>query len=107
MPDEISPELFTHLVELAALELGPDEGEYLRGQLNGQLKAIHELERAPVPDDVPLAAHGVPFLAGIRPPLRADEADCDPELAARILAQAPETDEGYFVVPEIPHTDIG
>ena len=106
MPDEVSPELFAHLVELAALELGADEGEYLRRQLNGQLKAIHELERADVADDVPLAAHGVSFPPGIRPPLRADEADCDPALAARILAQAPETDEGYFVAPEIPHTDI-
>jgi len=106
MPDEISPELFAHLVELAALELGPDEGEYLRRQLNGQLKAIHELERTPVPDDVPLAAHGVVFGPDIRPSLRADLADCDPALAARILAQAPETEEGYFVVPEIPHTDL-
>lgn len=106
MPDEISPELFAHLVDLAALALGPDESEYLRRQLNGQLKAIRELERAAVPDDVPLAAHGVPFPPGIRPPLRADEASRDPALAARILAQAPESDEGYFLVPEIPHTDV-
>jgi aspartyl/glutamyl-tRNA(Asn/Gln) amidotransferase C subunit len=107
MPDEISPELFAHLVELAALELGADEGEYLRKQLNGQLKAIHELERVPVPVEVPPAAHGVPFLPAIRPALRADTANCDPALAARILAQAPESDEGYFVVPEIPHIDLG
>ena len=37
MSDPITPELFTHLVELAALELTPPEAEYLRGQLNGQL----------------------------------------------------------------------
>ena len=106
MPDDISPELFDHLAELAALELRPDEREYLRGQLNGQLKAIHELERIPVPDDVPPAAHGVPYPPEIRPPLRADEAWVDAALAERILAQAPETDEGYFVVPEIPHTEL-
>ena len=106
MPDDISPELFDHLAELAALELRPDEREYLRGQLNGQLKAIHELESIPVPDDVPPAAHGVPYPPEIRPPLRADEAWVDAALAERILAQAPEADEGYFVVPEIPHTEL-
>lgn len=106
MSDEITPELFAHLVDLAALALSAEEGEYLRGQLNGQLKAVHELERIPVPDDIPPAAHGVPFLPAIRPDLRADEARTDAGLAERILAQAPEQDEGYFVVPDIPHTDL-
>jgi len=103
--DEITPELFAHLVELAALELTPEEGEYLRGQLNGQLKAIHELERIPVPDDVPPAAHGVAFPPEIRPAPRADETrPCGD--AEKILKQAPEAEEGYFVVPEIPHTEL-
>jgi aspartyl/glutamyl-tRNA(Asn/Gln) amidotransferase C subunit len=106
VPDEISPELFTHLASLAALELDPRETEYLRQQLNGQLKAIAELERIEVPDDVPPAAHGVPFAAAIRPAPRADVANVDPVLAARILRQAPEGDEGYFVVPEIRHTQL-
>ena len=103
MPDDISPELFDRLAELAALELKPDEKEYLRGQLNGQLRAIHELERIPMPDGVPPAAHGVPYPPENRPPLRQDEAWVDGGLAERILAQAPQADEGYFVVPDIPH----
>lgn len=106
MADEITPELFERLAELAALDLGPQESEYLRGQLNSQLKAIHELARIPVAADVPPAAHGITYTAGLRPPLRADVPDCDPALAARILAQAPESGDGYFVVPEIPHTEI-
>lgn len=106
MADTITPELFAYLVELAALELAPDEAEYLRGQLNNQLKAIAELERISVPDDVPPAAHGVSFAAAARPALRADEPRGDPAAPAKILAQAPETDDGYFVVPEIPHTDL-
>lgn len=106
MPDEISPELFARLAEFAALELNPDESEYLRTQLNGQLKAIAELERIAVPDDVPPAAHGVPFPPNIRPTLRDDHAEVDAALAERILRQAPEGDEGYFVVPEIPHTEL-
>lgn len=106
MPDEISPDLFARLAHLAALELDPGESEYLRQQLNGQLKAIAELERIAVPDDVPAAAHGVPFAPEIRAPLRMDQAKVDPVLAARILGQAPEGEEGYFVVPDIQHTQL-
>ncbi len=106
MSDEITPELFNYLVELAALELTPEEGEYLRGQLNNQLKAIRELERIPVPDDVPAAARGVPYPAALRPALRAD-VPRPSDLADAIRGQAPDTDDGYFVVPEIPHTDLG
>ena len=106
MPDEITPELFKHLVELAALELDAEEGEYLRTQLNSQLKAIQELERIDAPDDVPPAAHGVSYPPGLRPALREDEAHGDPALADRILAQAPERDERYFVAPETAHTEL-
>ena len=105
MSDEITPELFAHLAELAALELTPEESEYLRKELNGQLKAIHELEKIPVPDDVPPAAHGVAFPTAIRPALR-DDVPRPAAEAEKILQQAPETDEGYFVVPEIPHTEL-
>ncbi len=105
MSDEITPELFEHLVELAALKLTPEESQYLREQLNGQLKAIHELEGIPLSEEVPPAAHGVTFGAPIRPALREDEAKRSP-YAEAILKQAPETDEGYFVVPDIPHTDL-
>jgi aspartyl-tRNA(Asn)/glutamyl-tRNA(Gln) amidotransferase subunit C len=112
MADEITPELFEHLVELAALELGPDESEYLRAQLNGQLKAIAELERIAIPDDVPAAAHGIVYTPELSPPLRADEprpadsAAPGHTLADRILAQAPERDERYFVAPETQHTEL-
>lgn len=105
MSDLITPELFAHLAELAALDLSPEESEYLRQQLNGQLKAIAELERIPIPDDVPPAAHGVAFPPHIRPALREDTPRPSTD-AAKILAQAPEVDEGYFIVPEIPHTDL-
>jgi len=105
MPDEITPELFAQLAELAALELTPEESEYLRRELNGELKAIHELERLPIPDDAPSAAHGITFAPELRPSLRPDEARPD-SAAEAILRQAPETDEGYFVVPDIPHTDL-
>lgn len=106
MDDEITPEVFAHLVGLAAFELGAEEGEYLRKQLNGQLKAVRELERIPLAADVPPAAHGVPYPPDIRQALRPDVAHVDAALAARILAQAPESDDGYFVVPEIRSTEL-
>jgi aspartyl-tRNA(Asn)/glutamyl-tRNA(Gln) amidotransferase subunit C len=61
MPNIITPDLFEHLVQLAALELEPEEAGYLRKELNNQLKAIHELEAIPLEKNTPLASHGVPY----------------------------------------------
>ena len=105
MTDEITPELFEHLVELGAFEFNPEEADYLRRELNNQLKAVHQLEAVPVGEDVPLASHGVPYTADIRPGLREDVWDpC--ENPAEILAQAPQVEDGYIIVPDIPHTKL-
>ena len=127
MSDSISPEVFEHLVRLAALELDPQEAEYLRGQLNHQLKAIHELEAIPLEASTPTTSHGVPYTPETTPPIRPDEQKLDPAperalaeaperalaeaperalAAGKILAQAPELDDGYIIVPEIPHTEL-
>jgi aspartyl/glutamyl-tRNA(Asn/Gln) amidotransferase C subunit len=105
MSDSISPEIFAHLVDLAALELSDAEAEYLREQLNHQLKAIHELEAIPLEDDTPVTSHGVPYTAQISQPPRADVWQPSPDVE-RILTQAPEIDDGYIVVPDIPHTTL-
>lgn len=103
--DKISPELFQHLVELAALELDPEEGEYIRRQLNNQLLAIDELVQIPLDESTPLAAHGVPYPPEVSAALRPDEHQPFANSAA-ILAQAPQTEDGHFVTPDIPHEDI-
>jgi len=105
MTDEISRETFDHLVDLAALELSPAEAEYLRQQRNNQLKAIHELAAIPLDEQTLPTSHGVPYTPAISQPPRADvwQPYGDP---AAILAQAPESDEGYIVVPEIPTSQI-
>jgi aspartyl/glutamyl-tRNA(Asn/Gln) amidotransferase C subunit len=105
MTDEITPEIFDHLVLLAALELSPEEAEYLRRELNNQLKAIHELEAIPLDAATPVTSHGVPYTPEITPPTRTDEWTPYPT-PREITAQAPETDEGYIIVPEIPHTEL-
>ena len=105
MTDTIDPELFTRLVHLAALELTPKEAEYLRGQLNNQLKAIQQLEAIPLEGDTPLTSHGIPYTRVMSPAARVDEWKPYPD-PGDILAQAPESEEGYIVVPEIPHQEL-
>lgn len=105
MPDPITPEIFRHLVQLAALELSPEEGEYLRRELNNQLKAIGELEAIPLDPNAQPTSHGVIYTPESTPPIRNDTWQPSPNPAA-ILAQAPESDAGYIVVPEISHTAL-
>jgi aspartyl-tRNA(Asn)/glutamyl-tRNA(Gln) amidotransferase subunit C len=105
MIDEITPEIFDHMVRLAALELEAQEAEYLRRELNNQLKAIHELEAIPLSSSTPLTSHGVPYTTETTPPIRSD--DWKPYNGSEaILSQAPETENGYIVVPEIKHTEL-
>ncbi len=105
MSDAITPELFNHLVQLAALELDPQSAEYLRDQLNKQLKAIHELEEIPVDPDTPVASHGIAYTPQITQPERPDQWQPYPH-PEDILLQAPEVDENYIAVPDIPHTEL-
>jgi aspartyl-tRNA(Asn)/glutamyl-tRNA(Gln) amidotransferase subunit C len=106
MNEEIDVEVFQHLVVLAALELDEAEAEYLRRELNKQLKAIHELEAIPLQPETPLASHGVSYTPEITPPIRQDEWQADPS-REDILRQAPQSAERYIVVPEIPHQELG
>jgi aspartyl-tRNA(Asn)/glutamyl-tRNA(Gln) amidotransferase subunit C len=101
----ISAEVFDHLVLLASFELPQDEADYLRAQLNSQLKAIHELAAIEVPQDIKATSHGVPYTAEISSPLRPDEIESCPE-AEDIVRSAPETELGYIVVPDIPHEEL-
>ncbi len=105
MTDEISPETFAHLVDLAAFEFEADQAEYLRQQLNNQLKAISELEAIAVDDSVPASLHGVEFPIAARPATRPDEAKGFSE-RERLVEQVPDFEDGYVIVPDIPHKDL-
>lgn len=104
-PDEITPEVFDHLVDLAALELEPGEADYLRAQLNGQLRAIRALDAVSVDPHLPITSHGVPYSADLRADIREDVIGAS-DLADAILDQAPEVENRYFVVPDIPQEDL-
>lgn len=105
MSEQITREVFDHLVDLASLHLDEDQAEYLRGQLNNQLKAIAELAAIPLDNDVPISLHGVPFEEADSAQPRADVWKPYPDPAG-ILAQAPQVEDGYIVVPDIPHTEL-
>jgi aspartyl-tRNA(Asn)/glutamyl-tRNA(Gln) amidotransferase subunit C len=103
--EDITPELFNHLVQLAALELDDRQSEYLRSELNKQLASIRELEAIKLEDGLPAASHGVPYPPEHKPALREDKWEICPEARA-ITAQAPQFEEGYIIVPDIPHTTL-
>lgn len=105
MSEKISPEIFAHLVDLASLDLSDEEAVYLRKELNQQLKSIDELIAIPLNTELPRTTHGVAMPDDTRAPLRKDEWKPFDDIQA-ILDQAPETDEGAIVVPDIPHTDL-
>lgn len=105
MSETIDRETFRHLVGLASLELTEEESEYLLLQLNHQLSSIRELAAIPVPDDVPISLHGLDYPPETSAPLRPDEWQPS-DMAQDILSQAPDTRDGYIVVPDIPHTTL-
>ena len=101
----ITQEIFEHLVRLAALELGAEEAEYLRHELNQQLQAIRDLESIELSADLPITSHGVPYSPETRPELRQDRT-APSDKADAILEQAPEVEDRFIVVPDIPHTEL-
>lgn len=105
MSEQITVEIFNHLVDLAALELDSEQAEYLRKQLNAQLNSIHELEAIPLDEDVPISLHGIPYDEGNSSLPREDEWKPYPN-PKEILAQAPHVDDNYIIVPDIPHTTL-
>ncbi len=102
----IEPEIFTHLVELASFEFEADQADYLREQLNRQLKTIEELAAVPLDDSLPTEIHGVPYPVENRQSLRLDKTAKfnDRDL---LTAQFPQFEDGYVIVPDIPHQELG
>jgi len=104
--DNLIPrDVLDHLVDLAAFSLEEQEKSYLHEQMNNQLNSIRELEAIPLPDDLPVTTHGVDYGKDGTPPLRKDEwVPC--QNSSDILAQAPQVENDYIVVPDIPTTEL-
>ena len=100
--EAIKPEIFEHLVRLAAFELTEEESAYLRKELNAQLSAIRELEAIEVDPSLAITSHGVPYSPAMTPGLRQDENIACQE-ADDIVAGSPASEDRYIIVPDIPH----
>lgn len=103
--DQINIEVFNRLVELAAMELSAEQAAYLHRQLNNQLRAIRELASIPIDNSIESNLHGVPYIPEARPLLRED-AWSPSGTASAIHSQVPQLEDGYIVVPDIPHTTL-
>ena len=102
----IDSETFSHLVELASFEFEPDQADYLRAELNRQLKTIDELAAVPLDDSLPAEIHGVPYPPENRQNLRSDESATFPDRDL-LTGQFPQFEDGYVIVPDIPHQELG
>jgi aspartyl-tRNA(Asn)/glutamyl-tRNA(Gln) amidotransferase subunit C len=101
----IDPETFSHLVDLASFEFEPDQADYLRGQLNNQLKTIDELAAVPLDETLPQEIHGLPYPPANNQALRMDESAAFPNRDA-LTGQFPKFEDGYVIVPDIPHEEL-
>jgi aspartyl-tRNA(Asn)/glutamyl-tRNA(Gln) amidotransferase subunit C len=103
--EQITPQVFEHLVKLAALQLDGEQAEYLRRELNHQLQSIHELEAIPMPDGLSITVHGVTYPHSTPLDLREDQWQPFPN-SVDIIGQAPQSENDQFAVPDIPHTTL-
>jgi len=103
--EQITPQVFEHLIKLAALQLDEKQAEYLRRELNHQLQSIHELEAIPIPDGLSISVHGVTYPKNTPLDLRDDQWQPFPN-SADIIGQAPRSENNQFAVPDIPHTTL-
>ena len=84
-----------HVAALAMLEFTEEEKILYAEQLRTILDYIHELDKLSL-DDIEPAIH----LQPLKNVLREDRAaGSEKELLQRVLAEAPEQDKGYFLVP--------
>lgn len=102
----IDPETFSHLIELASFEFEPGQADYLLDQLNRQLKTIDELAAVPIDESLPMEIHGVPYPAENSQGLRSDTTSSFPDRDF-LTSQFPQFEEGYVIVPDIPHQELG
>jgi len=83
------------VARLARIKVTEEELESYAPQLSGILKWVEQLEEIDTTNVEPLASSGDLTL-----PLRADEVT-DGDCQKDILANAPESLEGFFVVPKV------
>lgn len=101
----ITKEMFEQFAQVGEVELTPAEAESMIAKMNEQIKVIDQLSAIPLDADMPAVVHGNPYPQEIRIPLREDV--WTPfENVDGILAEAPRTQDGYIVAPDVPHQKL-
>lgn len=88
-------ETVRRVAHLARIRVGEDEAERLKGELNAILGFVEQLTDVDVGGVEPMTAV---VEARLR---RREDRVTDGERPEAVLANAPETDDGYFLVPKV------
>ncbi len=83
------------IAHLARIGVRDDELAHLQGEINAILKFVEALEEVDVEGVEPMTS-----VTPMRLPMR-DDVVTDGEIAAKVLANAPLTEDGYFLVPKV------
>lgn len=83
------------IAHLARIAVADDEVEHLKGELNAILAFVEQLSTAPVEGGAPMTS-----VIPMAMKQRADDIT-DGEIADRIVANAPATDNHFFLVPKV------
>ena len=103
--EKITRELFDQFAQVGEVELTEAEAESILAKLNDQLTVIDQLNEIPLDPDMPAVVHGNPYPVEIQIPLREDVWTPFDNVEG-ILAQAPRTQDGYIVAPDVPHQKL-
>jgi aspartyl-tRNA(Asn)/glutamyl-tRNA(Gln) amidotransferase subunit C len=83
------------IAHLARIGVGDDELPHLQGEINAILKFVEALEEVDVEGVEPMTS-----VTPMRLRMREDVVT-DGEIADKVLANAPLTEDGYFLVPKV------
>ena len=91
----LSPQDVSRIALLSRIELSPAEIETTRGQLNGILGFVEQLQAVNTDGIAPMA-HAVDVVQRLRP-----DAVSETDRRAAFQAVAPETEAGLYLVPKV------
>jgi aspartyl-tRNA(Asn)/glutamyl-tRNA(Gln) amidotransferase subunit C len=84
-----------HVAHLARIAVSEAEVPHLQGEINAILKFVEALDEVDVGGVEPMTS-----VIPMRLPMREDVV-ADGEIASLVLANAPLTEDGFFVVPKV------
>ncbi len=83
------------IAHLARIGVSEAEIPHLQGEINAILRFVQALEAVDIEDVEPMTS-----VLPMRLPMREDVVT-DGEIAGKVLANAPATEDGFFVVPKV------